>query len=202
MRFIIAIIFLFSVKSVAADCLACWQLRKVEVKLNDGSKKIGFVYWNEAWLNGNLKNWEKWTNKFPESFLELHKTRPEQKIHLLTKLFTIKNDSLFEFKVTTKKHQLEFDVKDVKSIIEIDKESKKYEGAGEIQVYSEDDIQILNSNPFATYTVNISVADVYFLSYNKDMDRRKLKTISEDKYYAQEVELRIKGVLLVTMNYD
>src|SRR5687767_9321956 len=113
MRLITTIIFLFSIESATADCLACWQLRKVEIKLNDRSKKIGFVYWNEAWLNGNLKNWEQWTNRFPDSFLELHRTRPEQKIRMLTKLFTIKNDSLFEFKVTTKKHQLEIDVRDV-----------------------------------------------------------------------------------------
>lgn len=202
MRFGITLIFLFSIKLVAADCLACWELRKVEIKLNDGSKKIGFVFWNEAWLNGNLENWEKWTNRFPDSFLAFHKTTPEQKIRMLTKLFTIRNDSLFEFKVTTKEHQFEFDAKDVMAIVEIDKESKKYKGAGDLQVYTEEDIQILNSNPFATYTVDISVADVYFLSYNKDIGRRKLRKISEERYYAQQEELRKNGVLIVTIGYD
>jgi hypothetical protein len=202
MRFIIAIFFLFSIEAVAADCVACWQLRKVEVKLNDGSMKIGFVHWNEAWLIGSLKNWEKWIDRFPQSFLELHKARPEQKILMLTKLFTIRNDSLFEFKVTTKEHKIEFDVKDVMSMTEIDIESKKYEGAGDIPVYSEDDIEVLNSNPFATYSVNISVADVYFLSYNKDIDRKKLIKISEGRYFDEETELKKKGVLFVTIAYD
>jgi hypothetical protein len=202
MRLTITIIFLFSIKSVAADCLACWELRKVEIKFNDGSKKTGFVYWNEAWLNGNLKNWEKWANRFQESFLELHKTSPDQKIHMLTKVFTVNNDSLFEFKATTKKHQLELDVKDVMTIVEVDKASKKYQGAGDIPVYSEEDIQILNSNPFATYTVNISVADIYFLSYNKNIDRKKLKKITEEKPNAQPAELRKIGVLIVNIGYD
>jgi hypothetical protein len=202
MKLIITVFFLFSIKSVAADCLACWQLRKVEIRLNESSTKTGFVYWNESWLYGNLKNSEKWANRFPENFLEWHRTRPEQKIHMLTKLFTIKNDSLFEFKVTTIAHQLEIDVKDIIGIIEIDKESKRYEGAGYIPVFSEAEIKILNSNPFATYTINISVADVYFLSYNKDIDRKKLKVISEDKYFGEESELKKKGVLFVTINYD
>jgi hypothetical protein len=202
MRHFFILTFVLVVNSAMADCLACWELRKVEVVLTNGSKKIGFVYWNEAWLNENLKNWEKWANKFPESFVELHRTTPNQKVHMIRKLFTVKNDSLFEFKVTTKEDLVQFDINQIKEIKEIDKDSKKYQGAGIISVYTQEEIQILNTNPFATYREEDSVSDTYFLSYKKGVDRKHLKKISEVTYAEQESELKRNGVLLVTISYD
>jgi hypothetical protein len=194
--------FVLVMNSAMADCLACWELRKVEFVMTNGSKQTGFVYWNEAWLDGNLKNWEKWTNRFPESFVELHRTRPDQKVHLIRKLFTVKNDSLFEFKVTTKEELVQFDINQIKEIKEIDKDSKKYRGAGSISVYTQEEIQILNTNPFATYRVEDSMSDTYFLSYKKGVDRKHLKRISEATYAEQKSELKRNGVLLVTISYD
>jgi hypothetical protein len=184
-----------------ADCLACWELRKVEITLKNGESRTGFVRWNEAWLNETIKNWKELRNAFPENFMALHRSKPGQNIYLLTKLTTVKNDSVKEFKAITKEDQLIIQPDEITTITEFDKDLKKYEGAGEIPVYTREELIKLNTNPYATYQYVGPVSDAYFLSYNKKVTRQQLKEISENNELESD-ELTRMGVIMVTVGYD
>ncbi|HMG89830.1 MAG TPA: hypothetical protein VK589_07215 [Chryseolinea sp.] len=184
-----------------ADCLACWELRKVEITLKNGETRTGFVFWNEAWLDETIENWKELRNKFPENFMALHRSKPGQNIYLLTKLTTVKNDSLQEFKAITKEDQLGIRPDEVTVITELDQGLKKYEGAGKIPVYTLEELNKLNTNPYATYQYEGAVSDDFFLSYNKKITRQQLKKISENNEIGPD-ELTKMGVIIVTIGYD
>src|SRR5688572_1750772 len=85
--FLLAII--LASTTVKADCLACWELRKVEITLKNGETKTGFVQWNDSWLNEKVENWKELRNKFPENLLECYRSSPNNReILVLTKLMT------------------------------------------------------------------------------------------------------------------
>lgn len=205
MRYLFFLSFLFISNLAQADCLACWELRKVRIVLTNDSVRTGYVYWNEAWLGSNLKDWETWKNRFPESMVALYKITPERKIHMILKLFTVKNDSLFEFNVTTKAHQVELYVNQIRGIEELDKTAKKYEGAGPLPVYSLEEIKLLNTNPFAFYRLEDSVSETYYLSYNKEITRKQLKemiTETNPDREAVDAILKRKKILIVDIFFD
>jgi len=202
MRTTLFLLTIFIITSVAkADCLACWELRKVNVILKNGETKTGFVYWNESWLDGTTKNWKELKNRFPVNFIEYHRSRPQQKFHLLTKLTTVKNDSLFGFKAITKEDQQAIQTEDIQKMVELDKDSKKYQGAGDIPIYTLEELKQLMTNPYATYLSSGPVSDTYFLSYNKKIARQQLKEISETNEIKPD-ELTKMGVLIVSIGYD
>jgi hypothetical protein len=189
--------------TVKADCLACWELRKVEIILKNGESKTGFVHWNESWLNEKVKNWKELRNKFPENLLECYRNSPDNReILVLTKLTTVKNDSLIEFKATTEKDQFRISVDEIVKMVELEKNLEKYQGAGSIPIYTQAELDSLKTNPYATYQMDISVSDVYFLSYNKDIKRQQLREISESDYWPEKEELAKKGVIIITLGYD
>jgi hypothetical protein len=194
------LLFLIDVSLAMADCLACWELRKVEVSLKSGQRMVGFVHWNESWLYV-IPNWKKFENKFPENFLEYVRNKPQKQMLLLTKLTTIKNDSLFEFKAITPNDEIFIKTDDVKSIVELEKDAPKYQGAGSLPKYSQEVINMLKTNPYATYHKDIGVADFYYLSYHLAVNRRRLKEISEENNDNEE-RLAKLGVILVAMSYD
>ncbi len=192
--------FVFMGAYCMADCLACFELRKVEIITNDGLKKTGYVYWNEAWLSGEM---QQWANKFPQSLIALYKTMPERPIQLIKKIYTVKNDSLFEFKVTTQEDISEVTVNQIKEIREIDKEAKKYQGVFSLDIYTLHEIKLLNTNPFATYRTEDAAGEYYYLSYSKDIDRKQLQRIEEKKYPERDIELKKnKGIIRVVVGYD
>lgn len=200
-------IFLVSPAQSRADCLACWSLFKVKVHLKNGGTKTGFVFWNEAWLYDKVENWKELENKFPENFLAYHRSKPKSKeIRLLKRVIGVKNDSLgFEFKAITQEDKLTIPLDEIKGMEELDKNAERYGGAGDIPVFTQFEINKLNTNPSAIYSVNIHVADVYFLSYNKAMTKSKLKEIGENwDLRAKELEpsLIAQGVIIVTLSYD
>lgn len=202
MRTALFLLTIFLTTSVAkADCLACWELRKVNVILKNGETKTGFVYWNESWLDETTKNWKELKNKFPDNFIEYHRSRPQKTFHLLTKLTTVKNDSLSGFKAITKDDQQAILTEDIQKMIELDKDSKKYQGAGDIPIYTLEELKKLNTNPNATYLSSGPVSDIYFLSYNKKVTRQQLRKISEDNEIKPD-ELTKMGVLIVNIGYD
>jgi hypothetical protein len=167
--------------------------------LKNGKIKEGYVFWNESWLSETVKNWVELRNKFPENFIEYNLKRNE--IYLLTKLTIVKNDSLSEFKAITKEDEQIIQIDEILKIIEIEKDSVKYQGAGDIPRYTQVELDKLNTNPFATYQYNGSTSDEYFLSYNKKVTRQHLKKISESNEINRE-ELIEMGVIVVSIGFD
>lgn len=184
------------------SCLACWELRKVEITYNNGAVKTGYVEWNEGWISPTL-NYEKWHNKFPESFVQFYNTfQPTYDVYLYTKIYPVKNDSIGEFMATTKENIIKIDFKQIKSIREIEKKAENYWGADEMPVFTLEEIEKLRTNPVALIVIQDSISDTYFLSYNPAITRKQLNAVNENNYEQKAVELKKKGVIVYTIGFD
>jgi hypothetical protein len=196
------IISILSYNIAKADCLACWEQRKVEIIFTSGDTLKGYVEWNESWLT-TIPNFEKWKNKFPESLRPFYMNKPYKKDFTLTKkLIVIKNDSINEFIATKNEYQIIVDFNKIKSIRELDKNSKKLSGAGDIPVFTQTEIEILQNNPFAIIRIEGPVSDTYFLIYNHLITRENLRAINERNFEDKIDEMKQKGVIVYSISYD
>uniref|UniRef100_UPI0040495C47 hypothetical protein n=1 Tax=Fulvivirga sp. TaxID=1931237 RepID=UPI0040495C47 len=191
--FLISILCLFP-KLVQADCLACWSLRNVEISLTNGDTISGFVYWNDQWINTGQ-------SQFPQGFLEYHQDKGDSVFIMLKKVRTVKNDSISEIKTITEDDKLLIRLDQIKSIEEINKEDEIYWGAGELQTFTLEEIEKLNTNPVAFYHKEIPVTDIYYLSYNSEIDKKKLIELSELSNQTH-ISYESTGVIIITISYD
>jgi hypothetical protein len=199
---LLCLCFLIGFHSVKGDCLACWELRKVEITCTNGKTLTGYVQWNESWLV-LMPDYKVWQNRFPESYVPYYSQFKHQcDIFLYKQVFPVKNDSIREFIATKKECMVKFDIKQIKSIREIDKDKKKYTGADELPVFTQAEINRLRTNPIAMKVVDQGVADIIFLSYNPSITGKQLSTIDEQNYEQKKVLLKGKGVICYSLGYD
>lgn len=152
--------------------MACWVLRKVEVTLTDGTILKGYVQWNESRISESL-DFNKWQNKFPESLVPYYKNLPYKRdLILIQEIFFIRNDSIGEIFASKKECLKTLDLNQIKTVKELDKNAKRLEGLGEILTFTQDEINKLKTNPIATMRIKIEPTDVYFISYNPEIERR------------------------------
>lgn len=200
-RIFAVLIALISFTPAKADCLTCWELRKVEITLNSGEVLTGYVKWNEIWLNDVLDT-AVWKNRFPESLLPYFRNLSYKwDLELITEIFIIKNDSIDEFIATKAASVGNLDFTKIKSVIEIDKESKIYHGADEILLLTQPEIDRLKTNPYALFFLESSFYGTYFLSYNKAITRKELSKITEENSKQLIPGLKAKGVIVYTFGY-
>ncbi len=200
-RILSFLIFLIGFNSAKADCLNCWELRKVEITLNNGQIITGYVKWNEIWLNDVLDT-AVWKNRFPESLLPYYQNLSYKwDLEFITELFIISNDSIDEFIATKAESTGNLDFTKIKSVREIDKESKIYHGIDEIQILSQNDIDKLKRNPVAVFYYDASIFGTYFLSYNPAITHKVLNGINEQNYQRMVTDLKAKGVIVYTFGY-
>jgi hypothetical protein len=185
-----------------ASCLACWEQRKVEIILTTGDTLTGYVEWNELWIY-SIPNFKKWENKFPESLVPLYENLPYKKELVLIKEFIdIKNDSIDRFYCTKKELRRILDYKQILTIKELDKKKKKREGANDVLVLTQQEIDKLQTNPFAIISIEEPVSDTYFLSYNPLITKQILQTIVPKNYEEKIPELKSKGIIIYSISYD
>lgn len=67
---VICFAFLFQPSSLHADCLACFELKGVQVTMKDGQKYSGYVGWNHAWFTSREKS------RFPDTLLSRESWEP------------------------------------------------------------------------------------------------------------------------------
>jgi len=198
LAFFIAIL---SFQSTKADCLTCWELRKVEITMTSGETVSGYIKWNETWLN-DIIDTTIWKNKFPESVLPYYqKLGFTYELELFTEIFIIKNDSIDEFIATKPECQGNLDYTKIKSVRELDKGAKIYHGAEEILIFSQRDIDRLKTNPYSTFYYDSSLFGTNFLSYNKAITRNEFSKINEDNYDRMVADFKAKGVIVYTVGY-
>lgn len=181
-------------KLVQADCLACWSLRNVEISLANGDTISGFVYWNDQWINADQ-------SQFPQGFLEYHQGKGDSVFTMLKKVRTVKNDSISEIKTITEDDKLLIRLDQIKSIEEINKEDEIYWGAGELQTFTLEEIEKMSTNPVAFYHKQIPITDIYYLSYNSEIDKKKLIGLSELSNQTH-ISYESTGVIIITISYD
>jgi len=200
-RILSFLIVLLSFNSTKADCLNCWELRKVEITLNNGQIITGYVKWNEIWLNDVLDT-TVWKNRFPESLLPYYQNLSYKwDLEFITELFIISNDSIDEFIATKAESTGNLDFTKIKSVREIDKGAKIYHGIDEIQILSQNDIDKLKRNPVAVFYYDAGIFGTYFLSYNPSITAKVLSGINEQNYQKMVTDLKAKGVIVYTFGY-
>lgn len=200
-RFFAFLILVSLTVSAKADCPACWELRKVEITLNNGEIITGYVKWNESWLNDVLDT-AVWKNRFPESLLPYYQNLGYKwDLEFITELFIIKNDSIEEFLATKAESTGNLDYTKIKSVRELDVQAKKYRGMDEIQILGQKDIDRLKTNPVAVFYYDAGVFGTYFLSYNPAITHKVLSTINEENYQRKVDEMKAKGVIVYSFGY-
>jgi|GEM_PF-6973743 hypothetical protein len=75
-------------------------------------------------------------------------------------------------------------------------------GAGGVVTVNDSVFSLLQRKPFAQYTVDTGVSDVYFLSYNKAILEDSLKKISESNFWNKKDEYEQSGVIILEYSYD
>ena len=201
-RILTFLVFLIiGVNTAKADCPACWELRKVEITMNNGQIITGYVKWNELWLNDVLDT-TVWRNRFPESLLPYYQNLSYKwDLEFITELFIIKNDSIDEFIATKAESTGNLDYTKIKSVRELDASAKKYHGIDEIQILTQKDIDRLKTNPLAVYYYDAGIFGTYFLSYNPAITAKVLSGINEQNYQKMVTDLKAKNVIVYTFGY-
>ncbi|MTI41729.1 hypothetical protein [Fulvivirga lutimaris] len=191
----IMVLLCLSPKLVHADCLACWSLRNVEISLANGDTISGFIYWNDQWVNSTKQN------QFPKNLLEFHRDKGDSVFTLLKEVKTINNDSISEIKAINEDDKLLIRVEQVIAIKEINKDDDIYWGAGELNTFTLEEINKLNTNPISFFHKEIPVTDIYYLSYNSEINKKKLIELSELSNQTH-ISYESMGVIIITVNYD
>lgn len=202
MRNFLVALFLLSLFSTSrAECIACWELRKVEITLNSGQIINGYVKWNELWLNGVLDT-AVWKNRFPESLLPYYQNLEYKwDLEFITELHIISNDSISEFIATTAVAIGNLDYTKIKSVRELDPGAKKYHGVDDIMILTQAEIAKLKTNPVAVYYYEGALFTTCLISYNPAINHKTFSLINEDNYATKVDELRAKGVIVYTIAY-
>ncbi len=199
-------IFIFLVLAIGftvanAQCISCWELRKVEITMKTGQSITGYVKWNEVWLNGVLDT-AVWKNRFPESLLPYYENLGYKwDLEFITEIFVIRNDSIPEFYATKAVSTGNLDYTKIQSVRELDKGSENYHGVGDIQIFSQAEIDKLKRNPVAVLFYTSAYFGTYFLSYNPAITTAVLSRINEDNYSKMVVDLKEKGVIVYSVGY-
>lgn len=184
-----------------AQCIACWELRKVEITMKTGQSITGYVKWNEIWLNDVLDT-AVWKSRFPESLLPYYENLGYKwDLEFITEIFVIKNDSINEFYATKAISTGNLDYTKIQSVRELDKGSKIYRGVGDIQVFTQAEIDKLKTNPVAVLFYTSAYFGTYFLSYNPAITAAELSRINDDNYSKMAVDLKARGVIVYSVGY-
>ncbi len=198
---VICFVFLFQPSNLHADCLACFELKGVQVTMKDGQKYSGYVGWNPAWFTSREKS------KFPETLLsrESWGPYPRESIPLYRKVYTIRFP--MTALVTRNRDLLTLRFSDVETMSAKPMEHDGYQGAGGLPVHSLMAIRLLSeSKPYASIKQDADVADHYLISFNPEIDEPKLRKIYDDikNWLTNEKikELEESRIIFFSLAYD
>jgi hypothetical protein len=201
-KYLIVFLLALTVNDAKASCLACWEQRKVEIVLTTGDTLTGYVEWNELWIS-TIPELEKWKDKFPESLVPFYRNAPCKKQLVLIKEFIdVKNDSIDAFFCTKNELKQLLDYNQILSVKELDISKKKREGADDVLILTQPEIDKLRTNPVAVIVIEEPVSDTCFLSYNPLITKQILRSITPENYRDKIPELKMKGVIVYSISYD
>jgi len=191
-----------------ADCVACWQLKGVVVRLKNGSLIEGYATWNDAWAEFEYKYSGKGDpprgagKTFPDVIFD--PAARIDSIYVYTQLRSIKyprNGAL----VATRE-RVSLSVKDIKELQLKPGPHDGYEGAGYIPQVSEKMADLLQTKPVASCEYDMGLADVYWVSYDKNFPAKELQLLcSDEKATLSKKELTsfaARGVFELYFAYD
>jgi hypothetical protein len=197
---VIALLLLALVSSdCLADCIACWKLKGVVVRLKDGTGIKGYATWNDGW------------QAFEEGTVRTKKTFPEvifdprvgiDKISVYTHLRSIKypvKDALVAIR-----KPVSLSVKDIEDLKLDPGPHDGYDGAGLLPLVSPRVADLLQTKPVASCHYDGSVVDVYWVSYDESFPAGELKRLCDERVSDKEIEknLKARDVFPLFFSYD
>jgi hypothetical protein len=197
---ITGIIILFTSK-VEADCLACWQMYGVKIITYDGYTLFGYVTWNYSWFEVYGGGILKEEVPFPKCFIDYYLKKNRNKFCLYRRIYIM--DYPYKGAYVVKKSDIyTIKIRDIKRISFWRGRYNGLSGAGGVVTVNDSVFSLLQRKPFAQYTVDTGVSDVYFLSYNKAILEDSLKKISESNFWNKKDEYEQSGVIILEYSYD
>ena len=182
-----------------ADCLACSELKGVQIETKNGDSQKGYVSWNPAWFK------ERQHARFPEALLspESWENDLPRTVRLYKTLYRIKHP--LSILVTTNAGTVTLSLRDIRRIVPFPQEHDGYQGAG-LPVLSQTAIRLLSQEePYALFKDDSGPTDIYLISFKKGIDKEKLRHIRKSlrKITAETVsELEASLVILLSIPYD
>ncbi len=192
-----------------ADCIACWKLKGVIVRLKNGSMSKGYATWNESWAwigyqysNTAGKATEKQVldanKEFPEVIFDPLALIDEIAVytHVRSIKYPVKNRLLATRAPTVLK------VKDIRYVKLNPGPHDGYKGAGRLPLVSRRIADLLRTKPVASCNYNSGAADVYWVSYDKSFPKAELRRLCEQQQSDEEVVKRLKARDIFSLHYD
>lgn len=193
-----------------ADCIACWQLKGVLVRLKDGTTIDGYATWNDGWatlgyLGSNaqgqrsLKQIIETQKEFPEVILD--PAADIDSIGIYTHLRSIEYP-LAKGLVTTR-DPIQVKVREIQDLKLNPGPHDGYHGAGSLPLVSPRIADLLQTKPEASCDYDDGGADVYWVSYDKSFPAEELRRLCEQRVTGEETDkLEGRDIISLYFFYD
>ena len=172
-------IVLFCSDTLHSGCLACWKLYRAEITLKNDKRYEVYVKWNDEWLYDQfyLKETDK---SFPDVLFKLRTDSGIDRIwcHEYYDLRSV--DYPQKGLIVALGEPLEISIDSLKSITLKDGPFNTYLGAGPIPVVDSRIASLLMTPPAAMCNYDTGASDVYWLSYNHDVDQEGIRWLCKE----------------------
>jgi len=200
--FYLLCIFITLSRIVAAECLACWSLHGVKVSTYKGDTNTGYVMWNPYWLSPPEK---KWGLAFPKNMMR--HMLSEKKQH--TSLVIYKNiywgrlpapiDSTF---LTSYEDIDTIKLSEINNIARQKGAHEALGGAGDMPIVYRSTVDLLQGEPLFQFKEETTVSDIFFLSYNENVNADSLAKIANSNWYTKKIEYEKCKIIIMEISYD
>ncbi len=175
MRTILTLVALFVfVTPAQSECLACWSLEEVQIKLRSGEKLSGYLPWNDGWVFINRERFglvEAITSKDPAVRSELSKLN----LHMYPELLELTFEPFVGKRIAIKQ-PIRIDCDQIASIMISSGPHTGYSGAGLIELVDAAGALTLLKAHRPRYTIEPSaeLGDSYYAVYGESVTPRAL----------------------------
>jgi hypothetical protein len=159
--------------SADAVCMACWSLTGVRIELRNGQKLEGYVTWNELWVEDETQT------PLPNVLLEPLKGVPDVQFYEELHRINYPVQGL----IVSAKAPMTIELDSLKSVVLRPDSLDGSNGADDIPVVSMRMIERLKREKPIAYCIGEgSVSDIYWVSYNSDVDEKALAVLCNEPW--------------------
>lgn len=172
--------------------------------MTTGDTLTGYVQWNDLWVEDTIK--------FPRSLLIRYKRMDENpltknsphriKLLLIERFIDVKNDSIQPFFCTKEEWIHAIDYTKILSIKELENDEVKREGAGDVPVLTQQEIDKLKTNPLLVVRIDYSVCETWLVCYDPAITREMLTPKEYQDHRELVAALKSKDVIAYTISFD
>jgi hypothetical protein len=194
-------LFLLLADQLFGGCLACWNLHRVKITLQDNRILDVFIQWNDEWAGSENYSDDK-ENQFPKIIFKSvqHKYITAYNYYDLKQIKYPKDGLLVSLS-----REIKIPISEITAISIKKGKYDGYSGAGFLSVVNNRTYKLLLTPPLSIYTTSSQVCDDYWLSYNKEFDEKYLSTNCKVPLKNQEAYFKLlerKKIIFISICYD